>query len=273
MDFFSVSKENFPVSSATYKKHRYVSYWIREYLELIYLVKGINHFQMKEKHKRMESNTGKIAKPWENLENNWFRLVLNYFHCIWSTLWNGVRVGCIWSCRILFAFKNANVYVEGFVFHTCAGFHSMTPWDHGSYCGWRKWCIYVTASCKVEASSPGFYVSAVHQLSSALEMFWICFLCSEQMASLCPEQLPCKLDVSRIYYTCYMLELHVCILMICLGFLDIQKSQASAQPWALLSGRGDGGKTSSCFALLVNLSGYCCTKSHGSRASLEVGIS
>lgn len=88
----------------------------------------------------------------------------------------------------------------------------------------------MTASYEVEASSPGSYVSVVHQLSSALEMFWICFTCSEQMASLCPDQLPCMPDVSRIHYTCYVLELHVCILMICLGFLGIQKSQASAQP-------------------------------------------
>lgn len=64
MGFFLVSKENLPVSLATCKKHSYVSYWISECLELIYLVKGINHFQRREEHKRMDSNAGKIAKQW-----------------------------------------------------------------------------------------------------------------------------------------------------------------------------------------------------------------
>jgi len=43
------------------------------------------------------------------------------------------------------------VYVEGFVFHTCAGFRSMAPWNHGFHCGWRKGSVYVTALRKVEA--------------------------------------------------------------------------------------------------------------------------
>lgn len=143
------------------------------------------------------------------------------------------------------------VYVKGFVFHTCAGFFSVTPWDDGSHCGWRKGWIYVTVLCKVKASSPGSYVSVTHQLSSAAEMFWICCLCFEQMVPLSPHQLPCMPDVSRIRHICCVLELHVCVLMICLGLLDIQKSQTSTQLGAQLPGRGDGGKTSSCFALLV----------------------
>lgn len=57
------------------------------------------------------------------------------------------------------------------------------------------------------------------------------------MASPCAGQLPCMCDVCRMRYTCYVLELHVCILMICLGVLDIQESQANVQLWVLLSGR------------------------------------
>lgn len=166
------------------------------------------------------------------------------------------------------------VHVGGFVFHTQAGF---IVWifeivglavdrekDVSMWLAHMKW---------KEASSPGSYVFVVHQLSRALEIFWICFFCSEQMASLCSDPLLCMHDVSRIPYTCNVLELHVHMLMIYLGFLDIQRSQARAQTWALLSGREDGGKTSSCFSLLGNLPDHFSTKSDGSRAPLEVGIS
>lgn len=137
-------------------------------------------------------------------------LFLNYFHGAWSALWDAVRVGYIWSCRILFAFKNANVCICGrFCFpHLCC-ILSMTPWDHGSCSKWRKGCVHVTVSCKVEAPSPGSCIFIVHQLYSALDTFWICFLCSEQMASPRPHQLPCMPDVSRIHHTCYACELHM----------------------------------------------------------------
>lgn len=101
------------------------------------------------------------------------------------------------------------VYVEGFVFHICAGILSMTPWDRRSCSQWKKGCIHVTASCKVEAPFPGSYIFVVHQLDSALEIVWIRFLCSKQMARPSQIQLPCTPDVSRVCHTCYAHELRV----------------------------------------------------------------